>query len=399
MRTAEKESTMKRKEGFTLIELLIVTVVIVTLMGIVFRLAGIGSGVRAKNATIARIQKLENALSGYYAAFGSYPPVPLHGLQDMNLRCDDMGLLIPNSSGSGNWSSSSGKTEMQRQIRAVCLAQPVAACYPYADTAENRDYVSQLSADIKEMASDSVNYPAWAARSAAFSSGFSGLDRNIFGSKLNDSVDWQDVRIFRFGLLSFLLPRYLFMLEGKKEFYDDCRQWEANNRKITNFVTGKRIETWHEVQQALGAGAGTGGGNDAATASMITNLPTQAVCARWMPNFKKIICGGKTFYGVDTGTGEQYNNSADASSFMIYSPYSNGSSGNAYILDGMTIRDGWDRDLYYHSSPPYQSYIVWSAGPDGNTFPPWIDLESLPSEEARKVAADWMKDDIIHLSN
>lgn len=389
---------MKRKEGFTLIELLIVTVVIVTLMGIVFRLAGIGSGVRAKNATISRIQRIENALSGYYAAFGSYPPVPLHGLQDMKLRCDDMGLLIPNTSGSGNWSAS-GKSEMQRQVRAVCLAQPIAACYPYADTAENKDYIDSLSSDIKEMCGDSANYPGWAARSAAFSSGFSGLYRNIFGNKLKDSADWQDVRIFKFGLLSFLLPRYLFMLEGKDEFYDGCRQWEANNRKITDFVTGKRIDSWRTVQQALGAGAGTSGGNDAALASMITNLPTQAVCARWMPNFKKMICGGKTFYGVETGDGTAYNSVNDPGSFMIYSPYSNGSSGNAYILDGMTVLDGWDRDLYYHSAPPYQSYVVWSAGPDGNTFPPWIDLESLESEEARKVAAEWMKDDIIHLSN
>lgn len=390
---------MKRKEGFTLIELLIVTVVIVTLMGIVFRLAGIGSGVRAKNKTISRIQRLENALSGYYAAFGSYPPVPLHGLQDMNLKCDDMGLLLPGTSGSGNWSSTSGKDEMQRQIRAVCFAQPVAACYPYADTAENRDYLNSLSSDIKDMCSDSANYPGWAARAAAFSSGFSGLDRNIFGNSLHDTSDWQDIRVFKFGLLSFLLPRYLFMLEGKREFYDDCRQWEANNRKIVNFVTGVRIDSWETVQRAIGAGEGNSGGNDAGLASMITNLPTQAVCARWMPNFKNMISGGKTFYGVDTDDGYAYNSVNDPDTFMIYSPYSNGSSGNAYVLDGMTIRDGWDRDLYYHSAPPYQSYVVWSAGPDGKTFPPWIDLDSLESEEARKVAADWMKDDIIHLSN
>lgn len=390
---------MKRQKGFTLIELLIVTVVIVTLMGIVFRLSGIGSGVRAKNVTISRIQRLENALSGYYAAFGSYPPVPLHGLQDMNLECDDTGLLIPGTTGAGNWSAG-GRDEMQRQIRAVCLAQPVAACYPYEDTTGNRDYIRSLSDEIKEMCGDRDNYPQWAARSAAFSSGFSGLTRNIFGNRLNDMKDWQDIRIFKFGLLSFLLPRYLFMLEGKEEFYDDCRQWEANNRKITDFITGRQVSTWAEVKRALGVGATSGGnGNNPALASMITNLPTQAVCARWMPNFKQMIAGGRTFYGVDTGDGHVYNSVNDADGFMVYSPNSNGSSGNAYILNGMTVLDGWNRDLYYHSAPPYQSYTVWSAGPDGKTFPPWIDLESLPGDEARKVAAEWMKDDIIHLSN
>ena len=70
---------MKKSRGFTLIELLIVTVVIVTLMAIVFRLAGTGGESTRRAKTLARIQKLSNALSGYYAAFGSYPPVPLQG--------------------------------------------------------------------------------------------------------------------------------------------------------------------------------------------------------------------------------------------------------------------------------------------------------------------------------
>ena len=70
---------MKKSRGFTLIELLIVTVVIATLMAIVFRLAGSGGESTARAKTLARLQKLSNALSGYYAAFGSYPPVPLQG--------------------------------------------------------------------------------------------------------------------------------------------------------------------------------------------------------------------------------------------------------------------------------------------------------------------------------
>ena len=78
-----------KKNGFTLIELLIVTVVIVTLMGIVFRLAGVGGDSRKKSLTQSRLQRLENALSGYYAAYGSYPPVPLQNRsRDINVRVD-----------------------------------------------------------------------------------------------------------------------------------------------------------------------------------------------------------------------------------------------------------------------------------------------------------------------
>ena len=81
-----------KKNGFTLIELLIVTVVIVTLMGIVFRLAGVGGDSRAKSKTQARLQRLENAISGYYAAYGSYPPVPLEGRsRDINVRVRERG--------------------------------------------------------------------------------------------------------------------------------------------------------------------------------------------------------------------------------------------------------------------------------------------------------------------
>ena len=52
------------KSGFTLIELLIVTVVVVSLMAIVFRLTGIASGTSKQERTVARMQGLENCLSG-----------------------------------------------------------------------------------------------------------------------------------------------------------------------------------------------------------------------------------------------------------------------------------------------------------------------------------------------
>jgi len=39
--------------------------------------------------------------------------------------------------------------------------------------------------------------------------------------------------------------------------------------------------------------------------------------------------------------------------------HENGAPGTMY-----TVRDGWGRDLYYWSPPPYQTYDIWSAGPD-----------------------------------
>ncbi|MGN0852849.1 MAG: type II secretion system protein [Kiritimatiellia bacterium] len=385
---------MARKRGFTLIELLIVTVVIVTLMGVVFRLAGIGGSAKAKNVTVSRLQKIENALSGYYAAYGSYPPVPFHGYRDIYLRCNDNGLLV-DESGSRDFSSG----DFRRQVEAACRAQPLAVRFPY-DVEKYGDYIDALSDQCKLLCTmQGSAYAQWRDRASVFSRGFDCMKQNLYGTKLKTSPEWQDVRVFQFGLLSFLLPRYLFMMEGKKDYYDDCAQWERNNRHICDFTDGKRITQWATVQQYLGTGQGVGGSGDRSKAAMITNLPSQSVCARWMPNFQGIIRGGRTFYGVDTSDGNAFNN-ADSPNLGVFSTDSNGGGGGRqYVLNGMTIWDGWYRDIYYYSEPPYQSYRLWSAGPDGRTFPPWIDLASLPSESDRKLAAQWMADDIVHMSN
>lgn len=386
---------MIRRKGFTLIELLIVTVVIVTLMGVVFRLAGMGGAAKQKNTTIARLQKIENALSGYYAAYGSYPPVPLHGHRDIYLRCNANGILNGRISGSRDFKSA----EFKNQVEAACRAQPLAVRFPY-NPDNYRLYIDALSEQCKMLCQmEGSAYQEWRDRKEVFSKGFGCLARLNEAGDYTSKSDWSDVHIFQFGLLSFLLPRYLFMLEGDNAFYDRCPQWERNNRHIRNFADGSLVTDWKQVQSALGTGKGNSGSSgNRSMASMITNLPSQAVCARWMPNFEKIIRGGRTFYGIDTSDGNGFNN-ADSPRLQVFSAGDGESSGDQYVLNGMTIWDGWYHDIYYYSEPPYQSYRLWSAGPDGRTFPPWIDLESISSESDRKLAAKWMADDIVHLSN
>ena len=80
------------KRGFTLIEMLVVVAVLAVLMAMVFRLSGIGSDSDNRSVTIERLQRLENCLSGYYAAFGSYPPVKLHGSRNPYLRTNVHGI-------------------------------------------------------------------------------------------------------------------------------------------------------------------------------------------------------------------------------------------------------------------------------------------------------------------
>ena len=67
-----------------------------------------------------------------------------------------------------------------------------------------------------------------------------------------------------------------------------------------------------------------------------------------------------------------------------------GSSPEALV----TVQDGWNRELYYYSAPPFQSYRLWSAGANGNTFPPWIKLDNLSASD-RQLAVSAMEDDIV----
>ena len=78
-------------------------------------------------------------------------------------------------------------------------------------------------------------------------------------------------------------------------------------------------------------------------------------------------------------------------------PY-NQKSGSPYILDGVTMVDGWGQEFYYYSPSPYQGYTLWSSGKNLRTFPPWLRRDLLESE-AKRLTAIWIADDIMHLSN
>ena len=71
------------------------------------------------------------------------------------------------------------------------------------------------------------------------------------------------------------------------------------------------------------------------------------------------------------------------------------------MLKEYSVVDGWDHDLYYYSPPPYQSYTLWSSGPNMRTFPPWITDEEIKKldDEEQKLVQEWISDDIVHMKN
>lgn len=359
------------KKGFTLVELLIVVVVIVALMTITFRLGGVASNTNHRNTTIARMQKLENCLSGYFAAFGSYPPVALHASRNVYLRVNTYGNQEESETGNLEWSS----------VQAACRAQPIAARYPFSS--EMRPYVDAVSKIVSSRANSTESrYKRFHDRQAQLGGGFTAIDNPNQVSGWQSDSNWQDVKIFQFGLMSFLLPRYMVMLSGikNKNDLDKCKQWMANNELSANPNNGIKFSSWE---------------NQLRYKSLTQRIPSQAVCARWMPNLEQIVsCSGyPKVFGVNISDGHGAIN-ADSSNIEVFS-----SGSGRYVLDTMTVFDGWYNDFYYYSPAPYQSYRLWSGGPDGLTFPPWIPIDTLPNEKDKKTAASWSADDIMFMSN
>lgn len=389
------------KRGFTLIELLIVVTVIGILMGIVMRIGNVGTDAWCRNLTITRMQRLENALSGYYAAFGTYPPVHLQGSRNFYLKVSDHGIQNTDGEEDSNlwgWLGSNEKVKdgdaeyrAWQQVKAACESQPVGCYYPYST--DYREYVQSYSDAMKSYAEQDDTMTS--ERKAVFAAGFdTGTPIGRFSS-LRDELDWDEIQLFRFGLLSYLLPRYLFMMEGPEELFTDYAQWTGNNQLPCDPLRGTRYSGgWKRLRSDV---------ND--DLARVANIPSQAVCARWMANFEKsLTCSREqTFFGVDV-MAEADKDSISSGDFntdlTIYSPggYKKDSKAGQYVLNSTTMRDGWQSDFYYYSPAPYQTYVVWSAGPNRRTFPPWVARESLGSD-ANKCIGYWTADDIVSLKN
>ena len=389
------------KKGFTLIELLIVTVVIVALMGIVFRLTGIAGSSSKRETTVSRMQRLENCLSGYYAVFGSYPPVPLQGVSRDIFRKSSNGVQSTDSKNELSWEN----------VKVACLAQPVRVQFPYAADmfARAEDFqrgVNQAYND--DIYDDDTKKSVDAWREASMIDLYDNPGAvNSFGVDLKQETSFNRLPLFRFGLMSFLLPRYRFMLDCKKDAkgkfssskglnIDECLQWTENNPLPPNMGTGIAYESWEKFCEAFGED------ND----WQVDLIPSQAACARWLPNLiatsddKHLVTGHKiNVFGSYIGDGYVIPSIAYPTSFRLNAPggYKEGGASRGFPLLFITVKDGWSNDFYYYSPAPYQTYVLWSSGENEKTIPPWVDVTQLDMDDY-KTAIKWMSDDIKFMS-
>lgn len=384
----------KMKKAFTLIELLIVVAVLVTLMGLMFKLGAVGGDSYRRTRTITRMQKLENCLSGYNAAFGCYPPVKLHASRNINSRIDNYATgRQTGESGDPEWNN---EGRAWRQVRAACLAQPVACRFPFPDGEYNK-YIEGISKEMKRRAGETGNehyrkYWGDETIKAKLEAGFNSVNVNAGGLPKN-KVDWGDLQLFQFGVMSYILPRYLVMMNGKSEFYSNFRQWTNNNEVPNDPYTGRSLENgWPTLCEWVS-------GNQSDLAK-VANIPSQSVCARWMPNLAGACRANHNYklFGVSLRDDTQGGNlSVENPWIEVFTQ--KGGNDELYVLDEVTMVDGWLNPFYYYSPAPYQRYVLWSGGPNGKTFPPWVSRDSLKSNTAKSMVGSWTHDDIVHMSN
>lgn len=323
----------KLRDGFTLIEMMVVVVVIAILMAGTFRLMKTVDLKNKEAQTKTRLQKLQNVLSAFYSEYGSYPPVAEFCSPDPYVEHYD-----PFDSYQSE-RPASGLTAQNATYAARC--QPVDYLYPPPQ---------KWDQGINEM---------YRKKKAQSANGIANSIRNRNNPNWGDS---DGTRAFRFGLLSFLLPRFTLMGGNSNG------NLSGNDSPHTDFL---RSIQWRK--------------NNPGTDREIYERE-QLVVARWLPNFERFPLNGVgNIMGVTTGTSGDDN-------MRQMKVVTDPQTGQKIVLMHAKIYDGWDREFFYYSAPPYQSYRIWSAGPDGITFPPWATPKN--NEDSKRVEK-WTADDIV----
>lgn len=340
----------KEKGGFTLVEIMVVVAVVGMLMAGLFKLISATGENTKKARTVARLQRIQNALAGFYAENGTYPPVQRFSSTNPYLKHPE----------NYSWNENDG----EKYVEAGGL---------YAENA-NRAAAAQ---------SVEFLFPCMRSLDDFCEQVLHGPSANVAkGNKLyqnNEDVGWDRCKIFKFGLVSYLLPR-IELMGGLSLVYGD---WGYGTPAQNFFFGNDQTQTKSTNYQWSKNNTGT---------LRAVYEREQRQCARWMPHLEGCVYGYGTLFGESVRDSEN-----DKGGFHFKMP-----EGTDYWLQRVSLKDGWGNDFYYYSAPPYQSYRLWSAGPDGKTFPPWITLEALKKKNRSTNnkkdvdwARDWMEDDIV----
>ena len=369
---------MKKKQAFTLIELMIVVSVITILMLATFQLFRAAAHSKKVAETKARLERIQNALSGYFAAYGQYPPVPFYAdLNPDNNHCDpdyvDRVKFGNDNDGVGvpyymlAW-------EARAQVTARCV-QPIAFEFPPPRSMD--EVIPTRFKDPNDWRTGGMDVQS-----------VNQVDQQY---KYED-INWNTTKVFKFGLVSFLIPKLQVVgIPGSPTATD----WGAPSQRL--FLSAQ----W--INQSTDPTRKPGGTMDK---DFLDKMGKQLAaeneaCAKWLPNLAGTIAGSgeitRDVLGIPIWTGGWGHKGGLQPRSMTLST---GQSRPVAVWVA-TILDAWHNEFFYYSPPPYQSYRIWSAGDDGKTYPPWIQsnegdyLKSDKDGPRWKKIAKWKKDDIV----
>jgi len=251
----------KRKQAFTLVEIMVVISVIAILAMASFKLMRAAAHNKKVAETQAKMECLKNALSGYYAHYGHYPPVPFYSSLNPDDARDGDRNNLPDS--------------FEGRAVAASRAQPMAYGYPPPE------HVKQPRIDLL------FNDPKSKDRKVVDM--FAGYVRS-FDPK---EPKWDGgPKAFKFGLLSFLLPRLEVMAFSENELtIRDTRVFNLAQWQEHNPATPRGLPDTAAYQQEF-----------------VRRLQAQRqmendICARWLPHLEKVISGeGDPILGINIWT-------------------------------------------------------------------------------------------------
>ncbi|MGI6495692.1 MAG: type II secretion system protein [Kiritimatiellia bacterium] len=154
-------------------------------------------------------------------------------------------------------------------------------------------------------------------------SGKAGNIRNTNQQASGWEDAWSKAPVFTFGLMSFLLPRYNDIENADYERFGNF-VGGASASKDTFTLDGTFLQ-WSAHSSIEDSGK--------------DNSRDLAACRRWWPYLDGIVD-----FRDDLPSEASFRNP----------------SVRGYTNSYATVRDGWDHELYYRSSPPYQTYELYA---------------------------------------
>lgn len=269
-----------KRSGFTIIEMLVVVIIIAILAGLVFKMIGAGGASSDVAKARRQVEMLANACEEYRAEYGRYPPVARY---------------------------------YDKEFKK--LIQPVVYGYP------GRGW---LGGKNQSSVAEQLN----------------AIPRTKF-EEYNIKND-KEAYVFKFGLLSFLVPRIEGHAEmAPKEFFDnkttvsdDQHHWLSQNSKKTD-------SDQKHLSELQSIGRRPSDWNYSDYCRKEDNPRDLRVAKKIAPLLKDMLRDNDPSH-VD--------------------PYGNFAT---YTNRHVRIVDPWGHSLRYESDPPFETFRVWSRGPDG----------------------------------